>query len=278
MATLLTHLVVLQFFMKHINLRLYIESSLHVAFSLWAFCYVFAMQQGVDLAVSLQCAIFGFGWFAYQYFHFIVPALLKKKRINLRQITMLFSAAVVGFYGLVIGAIPVVWLVFIFVGMLTATYVLPFGTKMGLRYVPTLKIFIVALCWSTLATFGLYNLTSVHFILVASKAILWVLALIVPLEIHDLTKDAPSLKTLPQVLGIRGVKLLSYALILMVAALAFITSTSIKFAWVETGMLALLGILIFKVKAVQPKYITSLFVEAIPVLWLGLSYAAFTFC
>ena len=136
----------------------------------------------------------------------------------------------------------------------------------------------MALCWSTLATFGLYNLTSVHFILVASKAILWVLALIVPLEIHDLTKDAPSLKTLPQVLGIRGVKLLSYALILMVAALAFITSTSIKFAWVETGMLALLGILIFKVKAVQPKYITSLFVEAIPVLWLGLSYAAFTFC
>jgi hypothetical protein len=78
--------------MKHINLRPYIESSLHVALSLWAFCNVLAMQQGVDVAVSLQCAIFGFGWVAYQYFHFVVPALVKRKRINLLQVTMLFCA------------------------------------------------------------------------------------------------------------------------------------------------------------------------------------------
>jgi hypothetical protein len=149
---------------------------------------------------------------------------------------------------------------------------------MGLRYVPSLKIFIVALCWSVLATFSLYDLPSVHFALVASKAILWVLALIVPLEIHDLNRDAPSLKTLPQVLGISGVKLLSYALILMAAVLALMTSTSVTFAWVEIGMLAVLGILIFKVKTDRPKHITSLLVEAIPVFWLALSYVAFTYC
>ena len=263
--------------MKHINLRLYIKSSLHVALSLWAFCCVFAIQQELDLAVSLQCAIFGFGWFAYQYFHFIVPALVEKRRINLPQAIMLLSAITIGFYGLV-AQTTTVWLIFVFVGVITTLYALPFGAHMGLRYVPSLKIFIVALCWSVLATFSLYDLPSVHFALVASKAILWVLALIVPLEIHDLNRDAPSLKTLPQVLGVSGVKLLSYALILMAAVLALMTSTSVTFAWVEIGMLAVLGILIFKVKTDRPKYITSLLVEAIPVLWLALSYVGVTFC
>ena len=263
--------------MKHINFRSYIKSSLHVALSLWAFCCVFAMQQGFHLTTSLQCAIFGFGWFAYQYFHFIVPALVEKRRINLSQAIKLFCALAIGFYGLVLQT-TIVWLIFVSVGMITSLYALPFGAHMGLRYVPTLKIFIVALCWSTLATFCLYNLTSFHFALVASKAILWVLTMIVPLEIHDLKRDAPSLKTLPQVLGIRAVKLLSYALILMAVVLAFMTSTSITFAWIEMGMLVLLGVLIFKIKTAQPKYITSLLVEAIPLLWLTLSYVTITFC
>ena len=262
--------------MKHINLRSYIKSSLHVALSLWAFCSVFAMQQGFNLTLSLQCAILGFGWFAYQYFHLIVPALVEKRWIKLSQAITLLSALVIGFYGLV-AQTTTVWLIFVFVGLITSFYALPLGAHMGLRYVPTLKIFIVALCWSTLATFGLYNLTTVHFALVASKAILWVLALIVPLEIHDLKRDAPNLKTLPQVLGVRAVKLLSYALILIAVVLASMTSTSITFAWIEMGMLVLLGLLIFKVKTTQPKYIISLLVEAIPLLWLTLSYVTVTF-
>ena len=262
--------------MNHINFRSYIKSNLHVALSLWAFCSVFAMQQGFNLTLSLQCAIFGLGWFAYQYFHFIVPALVEKRRINLFQAITLLCALAIGFYGLVMQT-TTVWLIFVFVAMITSFYALPFGAHMGLRYVPTVKIFIVVLCWSTLATFGLYNLTTVNFALVASKAILWVLALIVPLEIHDLKRDAPSLKTLPQVLGVRATKLLSYALILISVVLAFMTSTSITFAWIEMGMLVLLGVLIFKVKTAQPKYIISLFVEAIPLLWLTLSYVTVTF-
>ena len=146
----------------------------------------------------------------------------------------------VGFYGLVTQT-TTVWLIFVFVGMITILYALPFGAHYGLRYIPTLKIFIVALCWSTLATFGLYNLITFHFALVATKAIIWILVMIVPLEIHDLVRDAPTLKTLPQVLGIRAVKLLSYALILTVAVLALITSNSIMLAGVEIAMLVMLA-------------------------------------
>jgi 4-hydroxybenzoate polyprenyltransferase len=149
---------------------------------------------------------------------------------------------------------------------------------MGLRYVPTLKIFIVALCWSTLATFELFNTVSVHFVLIASKALLWILVLIVPLEIHDLNSDAPRLKTLPQVLGVRGVKLLSYFLILMAMVLALMTATKNILAWIEIGVLVVLGTLIFKVKRDRPKHLTSLYVEAIPVLWWGLSFLALIYC
>ncbi len=263
--------------MKHINLRPYIESSIHVALSLWAFCNVFAMQQGVVVAVSVQCAIFCFGWVAYQYFHFVVPALVKKQRINLLQVITLFCATAIGIFGLATQT-TAVWLTFVFVGMITALYTLPFGAQMGLRYIPRLKIFIVALCWSTLATFGLYNAASVHFVLIASKAILWILVLIVPLEIHDLNSDAPLLKTLPQVLGVKRVKLLSYILILMAIVLAFMTTTKNILAWIEIVVLVVLGILIFKVKRDRSKHLTSLYVEAIPVLWLGLSYLGLTYC
>ena len=269
-------MVVLYLFMKHSGLRSYIKSSLHVALSLWAFCCVFAMQQGFNLTISLQCAIFGFGWFAYQYFHFIVPALVEKRWINLSQAITLLSALVIGFYGLV-AQTTTVWLIFVFVGIITILYVLPFGAHLGLRYIPTLKIFIVAFCWSTLATFGLYNLITFHFALVATRAIIWILVMIVPLEIHDLLRDASTLKTLPQVLGIRAFKLLSYALILTASFLTLMTSNSIKLAGIEIAMLSLLAILIFKVKTGRQKYITSLLVEAIPVLWLGLSFMALTY-
>ena len=48
-------------------------------------------------------------------------------------------------------------------------------------------------------------------------------------------------------------------------------------AGVEIAMLVMLAILIFKVKKDRQKYITSLLVEAIPVLWLGLSFMALTY-
>ena len=101
--------------------------------------------------------------------------------------------------------------------------------------------------------------------------------MLVPLEIHDLLRDASTLKTLPQVLGIRAFKLLSYALILTASFLTLMTSNSIKLAGIEIAMLSLLAILIFKVKTGRQKYITSLLVEAIPVLWLGLSFMALTY-
>lgn len=263
--------------MKLIILRSYVKSSLHVALSLWAFCNVLALQQGVDLTISLQCAIFGFGWFAYQYFHIIIPLIVQKQHISLSKVIILFSAIAIGLYGLVMQN-STVWLIFVFVGIITAFYALPFGVNIGLRYVPTIKVFMVALCWATLATFNLYNLTTVHFALIASKSVLWILTMIVPLEIHDLNRDVPSLKTLPQVLGVRRVKMLSYVLILSSVVLAFMTSTTYNLAWVETAMLGVLGILIFKVKKDQPKYITSFLVEAIPVSWLGLSYLVLTYC
>ena len=56
------------------------------------------------------------------------------------------------------------------------------------------------------------------------------------------------------------------------------TATKNILAWIEIGVLVVLGILIFKVKGDRPKHLTSLYVEAIPVLWLGLSYFALTYC
>ena len=263
--------------MIHRLIHSYIQSSLHVAVSLWAFCSVLALQHDIRLSSSLQCSIFGFGWLAYQYFHVVVPVLLQQQRMRWQAVFMILLGLSIGVFGIVQQPLRV-WLIFGFVGVLTLLYASPLQKSRGLRYVPTLKIFIVALCWSILALFSIVQTSSVDFLLLAFKSILWVLVMMIPLEVHDITKDAPELKTLPQLLGVGNAKKTAYLILMVLALLAFITTNNEALLWIEITMLLTLGWVVFVVKKESAKYITSFWVEAIPVLWLGISCLALSFC
>lgn len=255
--------------MKLIILRSYVKSSLHVALSLWAFCNVLALQQGVDLTISLQCAIFGFGLAAYKYTNQFVPALFKRQSISVGNIALLIVALAMGFWGLMAQPLNVWWL-FFGIAVLTFCYALPFGAHMGLRFVPTLKVFVVAFSWTTLALLPLISLPKQMFVWVAAKSVLWILCLMLPFELCDLHKDPPSLKTVPQLLGISRTKTLGYVLLCGIAFLVYQTVQITALFWLEIVMLLLLGIAI-KASPKRSETFTSFWVEGIPILWFLVS-------
>lgn len=270
-----THLVFLPF-TSYKLLQRYISSNLHVTLALWAFCRVFALQQGIQISVSLQFAVFGFGWAAYQYLHVFVPVLYRQQPLTFAKGFPFLLALSLGFFGLMSQPLSI-WIVFGFVGILTFCYALPFGEKMGLRFVPTLKIFVVALCWTTLAMLSLKALPESVLALEAVKALLWMICLILPFELRDMQKDEPKLKTLPQLLGVHGVKILGTVLICVLAFLAFQTNQINVLLWVEWTMLLLLGIAIFSSSPRRHVVFTSFWVEGIPIMWFMLSVFVLTF-
>ena len=257
-------------------LQRYTSSNLHVALALWAFCRVFALQQGASFSFSLQCAVFGFGWAAYQYLHVYVPVLYQQQSLRLRVLFPFLLALFIGLYGLI--SQPVfIWIVFGFVGVLTFYYALPFGAKMGLRFVPTVKIFVVALCWTVFAMVNLTALPNNTSVLVSIKALAWMICLILPFDLRDMQKDEKALKTLPQILGVDGVKLLGLMLISFTAFLAFKTVTVDVLLYVEWGMLLLLAIALYCASPKRSPLFTSFWVEGIPILWFVGSVFALIF-
>lgn len=247
----------------------YISSNLHVALALWAFCYVIALPHGLRFSFYLQLAVFGFGWAAYQYLHVFVPSFYKKQRPGIWSILSFISALSIGVFGL-INLPKSDWIVFFGVGVLTFCYALPFGAKMGLRFVPTIKIFIVAVCWTALAMLSLKELPSDIFVLVAVKSLLWIICLILPFELRDMHKDAPALKTFPQLLGTNGVFGLGLFLSLLIAFIAFKTVQVDVLLWVE-WLMSILIIISIKIAPKRTNVFTAFWVEGIPILWLLLS-------
>jgi hypothetical protein len=100
--------------------------------------------------------------------------------------------------------------------------------------------------------------------------------LIIPFEIHDIDVDDIKLKTMPQILGVLGVKNLCYSLILIIAFLSYISNTLVMF-WVEIIILLITGYLILKQKTNVSKYFISIRIESLPIVWLILSYASITY-
>ncbi|MBL1281259.1 MAG: hypothetical protein COA33_013355 [Fluviicola sp.] len=101
-------------------------------------------------------------------------------------------------------------------GFISTFYVLKIGKK-NMRELPLIKIHLIAFTWvAVLIVFPLLNeeiLLATLYIALAHYA--YVVAVTIPFDIRDLIYDAPSQKTIPQLLGIKGSKVLAIALLLL---------------------------------------------------------------
>jgi len=97
------------------------------------------------------------------------------------------------------------------------------------------------------------------------------ICLILPFELRDMQKDEKALKTLPQLLGVNGVKLLGIILIGLTAFMGYHTVPVKTLLWIEWGVLMLLGIALYNISPKRSAMFTSFWVEGIPILWLVVS-------
>ena len=158
--------------------------------------------------------------------------------------------------------------------LITIWYALPLyklhHKKVSLRSFPSLKIFSIALVWSINSVlFPLQDQLSNPQVWVAFiQRFSFILVLTIPFDIRDMYKDAPNLRTLPQVLGILKTKLLGVLFILLFVIIVFYKEPFSMYNRLSDLFIILVSfVFLLKSSSKQSKYYASFWVEAIPILW-----------
>ncbi len=168
--------------------------------------------------------------------------------------------------------------IFVFFGaIIVLLYTIPLKNNKNLRDVKGFKIFLVVVGWLSLVVGVPISMAQkfdieLFFQLLMIQGI-YIFVATIPFEIRDLEQDQPNALTVAQILGIYNVKLLGYILLIINLIFIFI-SFGIFSAFSLSSVISFL-LLIFLICLVTPKhskYLTSFWVESIPIFWSIIYY------
>ncbi len=231
------------------------------------------------ISVELLAFVFFSTVTAYNFVKYAGIAGLHHRSLtkNLRAI-QLFS--LLNFIGLLVLSIyqPIeVLAISAFLGIFTLLYAIPLLPQgKNLRNLKSIKIFIIAFVWvGTAVWLPLQNfdlIFSLEVMLRFFQIFVFVLALILPFEIRDLTYDSETLKTLPQLIGVSKTKVLGYVLLVIFFMLECWITSEVKNLLCTFLITLITGILIYFSSKKQTDYYASFWVESLPIVWWGLLY------
>lgn len=169
----------------------------------------------------------------------------------------------------------------VFLGLISVAYSLPIFSvhdkKFGLRSIPGIKLFLIALVWSLSAVLlpilemestGLVAISTRDTILLIAKRFLFVAAITVPFDIRDLFQDRTSaLKTIPVMLGEKKAYIVCQVLLLayIILLLLFTREFDRNFAGLSLTVI-LTGWLIFKSNWKKNEYYYFLYLDGTLIL------------
>lgn len=261
----------------------YIDSSLHVAFSVFAFTYITYLEMGVSPSFDLLGFVFFatvLGYNFVKYYGFLsYHSTNPNWRVRLISLLSLVSSGMALFFlqRLDLKSILTVALL----ALLTFFYAMPVSVAgnrrielSNLRGLFGFKIYIIAIVWTS-TTCLLPILESDFTVLHQTYALLlnrflWVLVLMIPFEIRDLKYDALSLGTLPQRIGIQGAKYLGYVLLGIICLVTLNTVTSLETVMITVVVAVISAVCIRQATPNQGRFYSAFWVEGIPLLWMGL--------
>ena len=251
--------------------RFYVLSSTHVALAVLSLSYLthlhFDISLQTDLFVFIFCATVG----TYNFIRYYASPEIKSS-FN-RPILVFSFLAVLGMGLSATKLTSQTLLVALLLGMMSLTYVLPsnrfFG---GLRYLPYLKSFIVAACWASVVVILPLLNHQIEFDIVIGllwfQMALWTFSTMIPFEIRDIPNDSESMKTIPQVFGVRGSKMIGTLLLFGVVILSYCLSLH-SYDMIPTLIACVLALVcLWKSTIQQSTYYASFWVEALPIVWL----------
>ena len=258
----------------------YINSSIHVGLAVTALSMVTVLEYDLSIPPEVYYFIFFGTITAYNFVKYAkIAGLHHRSLTNSLKSIQIFSVFCFGmmiFFAFRI-SINAVLVTFGF-GLLTFFYAVPFLKRKNLRTISGIKIFIVGIVWAGITVMVPMMEVKLELTndcwLTFFQRVLLVIALTIPFEIRDIPYDAPNLKTLPQQMGVRAVKIVGVvilgAMLLLELCKDILTPNHFVSLFLMSFLVA--GVLIFTgIK--QSKFYASFWVEGIPILWfLSLFY------
>ncbi|PCH75540.1 MAG: hypothetical protein COB98_08805 [Flavobacteriaceae bacterium] len=158
--------------------------------------------------------------------------------------------------------------------LLTFFYSVPvFYTKKTLRFTPGIKLFVIAFSWAGVTVF--FPLVDSGYSINMEVGMLFIqriflaMALTIPFDIRDLNYDKASLKTIPQLIGVKNAKLLGAAFALVFMGFEFyFYQFQLHLMFPEFMVGGMLIMSLYFSNRNQNKWLASFWVEGIPIIWL----------
>ena len=279
-------------FLKSI-LDFYIRSSLHVAVCFVALFVVFNYWNFNTIDVSIIGLIFCGVLIGYNLIKYAILVLKKESfRFKNRILILTSLASLIAIYLVINDNLWTVLMVLLAFSC-SLLYAFPLFKHRNWRQIPIIKLITVAVSWiilicliplkSSYVDFAYaYGcdvtpvIDSVFYLYIIDMFQLFILiiALCIPFEIRDLKYDAVSLKTLPQLIGVLNTKIIGISICVI-----YIVIEYVQFGFlidheflINYFLVVLVATAIWLSDKFKSDYYASFFVEAIPILWLGLYY------
>jgi hypothetical protein len=262
---------------------LYIHGSIHVAVAV--LCLVLMTNHMFGLPFNAPMAgfaffgtVFGYNFIKYEgRFRAKLPLSAFHKAVTVISVVSLLMGALCFF----LLNTKAQWTSLAFAA-LSVLYAVPVSSRGNLRSLAGIKIYIVALCWAGVTTLmPLLNagvdLGQDAWLKFCQRFLLTIILILI-FEIIDLAEDNPSLKTVPQKIGVKNTRVLNIILLAIFYYLEFL-KTHTDFNQLKVNVMLVLAVGLFTVGATpeRNKYYTLFWVESVPVFWLGLLYLVSAF-
>lgn len=268
-------------------LNFYINSSVHVALSVYSLTWITLLEFDVSYDENILYFVFYATITGYNFVkYFGVAKFHHRSLTNGLKAIQIFSFlcfVLMCYYGLQLETKTLYYILCF--GLITFLYAIPFLPKRlfldsqhNLRTIGGLKIYLIALVWCGVTVFlPLINndyTINTEVVITAIQRYVFIIVLMLPFEIRDLRYDSLKLSTVPQKIGVKLTKIIGGLLLIVFFLIEFFkdeTSFS-KIAILSTITVCTLLLLMFS-KIEQGKYYSALWVEGIPIFWLILYLA-----
>lgn len=277
----------MQVFKKLLNF--YINSSIHVALSVYALSWISLIEYDIKYDENVLYFIFYASITGYNFVKYFGIAKFHHRSLTnwlkAIQVFSFFCFVLMCYYAYQLNTKTLFYIACF--GVITFLYAIPFLPKRlfldsqhNLRSIGGLKIYLIALVWSGVTVFlplieNTYTIET-DVIFTAIQRYIFVIVLMLPFEIRDLKFDSLKLSTVPQKIGVKQTKWIGGVLLVVLILLEFFKD---EFTYKKTLVLMLVTLLtlVFLVfsKIEQGKYYSAFWVEGIPVLWVMLLIAIY---
>ncbi|MFC0604744.1 hypothetical protein [Winogradskyella pulchriflava] len=267
--------------LKHI-FNFYLNSSIHVAFAVFAFTWVTLIQFKLGYDKSVLYFVFFATITGYNFVkYFGIAKFHHRSLANWLKMIQVFS--LIAFIAMCYFAFQLQEETLIYLsvfGLITFLYAVPLlpmryfrDSQMNLRQINGLKIYIIALVWAfTTVVLPLIEndvvFTADAFITIIQRFV-FVIVLMLPFEIRDLNFDSIKLGTIPQRIGVKLTKIIGVLLLMVFFFLEYFKDELTAGSIVSTLIIVFITMLfvIFSNKN-QSEYYSAFWVEAVPIMWL----------